>query len=356
MTKTFTDFPEYKKQGEPSMAEKARNWGIAIGLQAVDGLTPSKYLVELARENIEGKISKPELYKKLDSFYKSDEGRALSADKKEADRVSARIDDLLADSSFTFAPTTLFAIHDYLFREVYPDLAGKIRKYNITKDEEVLNGDTVRYGTASTIMETLRYDFDNEKKFDYSGMSRRAKIEHIAKFISGIWQTHPFGEGNTRAVAVFAIKYLRTMGFDVGNELFDCHSKYFRNALVRANYQNLERDIPYTMEYLNKFFGNLLLNENNLLNGAAMQITDKKAKITDIFGTITDKLAVKEMEFLQVVFDFLQENGEISSKQAQELSGKSAESVKKYFAALVAAGVLIAKGENKGRKYKLNGK
>jgi fido (protein-threonine AMPylation protein) len=353
-------FSEYKKVGEPSVRERAQNWGIAIGLQQVDGLTPSKYLYTVARENIEGKISIAEAYKKIDAHYKTAEGKAEGADKEEVARVSARITELLSDPSFSFAPTTLFAIHDFLFREVHPDLAGKIRKYNITKDEEILNGNSVAYGSAISIMETLQYDFDNEKKFDYAGLSPRNKAEHIAKFISDIWQTHPFGEGNTRTIAVFAIKYLRTLGFaDVGNELFEKYSKYFRNALVRANYQNLPQNVSYAPKYLNKFFGNLLLGENNVLDNADLQLfTDKKAKntdkireITDKLAGITDKLTVPALEFLAVIYDFVAENGEINNSTAQKMSGKSAESVKKYFAALVAAGVLTAVGERKARKY-----
>ena len=283
-------FSEYKKQAAPDIAQKAQNWGIAIGLQQVDGLTPSKYLIETARENIEGKIDIKEVYKRLDRYYKTPEGKALGKDINEADRVSTHISEILADVSFTFAPMTLMAIHDKLFYDVYPDLAGKIRKYNITKDEEVLNGDSVRYGEFVTIMNTLQYDFDNEKKFNYSGLSLRAKVEHIAKFISSIWQTHPFGEGNTRTIAVFAIKYLRAMGFnDANNDLFEANSKYFRSALARANYQDIKNDIPYSPEYLNRFFGNLLLGENNALDNNDM-IVDIKKIIKNIPTKTKDKI------------------------------------------------------------------
>ena len=275
MTK-IKDFEEYKKAGEPDKVEKAKNWGIAIGLQQVDGLTPSKYLIETAKENIEGKISIKEVKERIDTYYKTREGVSLGPDKKEADKVSVHISELLADPSFTFAPTMLCAIHDKLFYDVFPDIAGKIRNYNITKKESVLNGDTVRYGMAEIIMRTLEYDFDREKTFDYQGLSKRDKVEHIAKFISNIWQTHPFCEGNTRTIAVFAIKYLRTVGFDANNELFEQNSKYFRNALVRANYQNLDKDIPHTMEYLNRFFGNLLLGQNNRLDNADLQLSPEK--------------------------------------------------------------------------------
>ena len=374
MSEAKTYFDEYKKVSEPNKQERAKNWGIAIGLQQVDGLTPSKYLVELAKENIEGKISLEKVHENLDRYYKTPEGKALGPDKHEADRVSAHITDLLRDPSFDFIPTTLCAIHNKLFYDVYPEWAGNIRKTNITKPEEILNGNTIGYGDKFLILDALRKKFDAESAFDYSGLDTREKIEHIAKFISGLWQTHPFREGNTRTIAVFTIKYLRSQGFEAGNEMFDKHSKYFRNALVRANYQNLATNVPYTMEYLNRFFGNLLLGENNRLDNADLQLspvqtaiftdkkgnigknTDKIAEITDKFGNLTDKIKSAELEFLAAIFDSLADGAEITNARAQEISGKSAESVKKYFAALVAAGVLVAVGERKARKYKLNRK
>ena len=346
------DFQEYKKLAEPSARKKLENWRVAIGLQQVDDLTPSEYLIKTAKENIEGKITQQEVYKRLDAYYKTDEGKAQGTAKEEADRVSAQISGILADQSFTFAPTMLFAIHELLFRDTYPLMAGKIRKYNITKEEFVLNGDTVQYGTANMIAATLKYDFENERNFDYKGLSKREKVEHIAKFISGLWQTHPFGEGNTRTIAVFTIKYLRAMGFnDASNEMFEKNSKYFRNALVRANYQNLEKDILYTPQYLNYFFGNLLLGEKNILKNRDMIAAI--GKNTDKTGKITDKLKKKEAEFLQNIIDFLKNKGEIDNENARKLTGKSSESVKKYFAALVSAGILIATGANKARRYKL---
>lgn len=181
------------------------------------------------------------------------------------DEVSARINRLLSTKTFSFSPAELISIHRALFTGILDrKIAGKIRDYDITKDEPILNGDTVIYGWADSIRETLEYDFAQEKKFNYKGLSKREIVEQLAKFTSGIWQIHPFGEGNTRATAVFIIKYLYTLGFKTTNDMFEKNAKYFRNALVRANYQNLANDIPYTMEFLNKFFDNLLLGEKNL--------------------------------------------------------------------------------------------
>jgi fido (protein-threonine AMPylation protein) len=308
------DFDEYKTMAEPEKQEKARNWGIAIGLQMVDGLRPSKYLYEVARDNIEGKITQRQVYERLESHYKTPEGQATSADEKEADAVSSKITELLNDKSFIFAPTTLCAIHEFLFKNVYPEIAGKVRKLNITKDEQVLLGGTVRYGTAGMIMNALKYDFDNEKHFDYSHLGLRQTSEHIAKFISGIWQIHPFMAGNTRTIAVFAIKYMRTMGFDdVGNEFFEKHSKYFRNALVRANYQNLANSVYFSPEYLNRFFGNVLLGENNKLDNTDLVIVP---------GAVTDNKTTRK------ILDAIKANPTISRKELADIVGISPDGVK----------------------------
>jgi len=341
------DLEGYKKLKEPDKRKKAENWRIAIGLQQVDGLTPSKYLIETAKENIEGKISIKEVKKRIDTYYKTHEGVSLGPGKKEADKVSAHISELLADQSFTFAPTSLCAIHDKLFYDVFPDIAGKIRKHNITKKEPVLNGDTVRYGTAEIIMKTLEYDFDREKMFDYQGLSKREKVEHIAKFMSGIWQIHPFAEGNTRTIAVFAIKYLRAMGFDANNELFEQNSKYFRNALVRANYQNLEKDITYTMEYLNRFFGNLLLGQNNKLDNADL-FTDKTTQKT------TQKTPRKRPENAQKILDALADNPASSRQELAKTLGMTEDRVKWNLNKLRKEGKIKRVGPDKGGYWEIS--
>lgn len=335
----MNDFSEYKKMKAPDKRQRAENWGIAIGLQAVDGLTPSKYLYKIARDNIEGKISMPEVYKHLDEYQKTPEGKAEGADKWEANRVSAHITEILADQSFTFAPTTLTAIHDRLFYDVYPDIAGRIRKFNITKDEDILGGDTVQYGTALTIMDTLKYDFDNEKHFDYAKLSRHERAEHIVKFISDIWQTHPFAEGNTRTIAVFAIKYLRALGYtNVGNEQFEKHAKYFRNALVRANYQNLERDIPRTMEYLNLFFANLLLDESNELRNSDMQVGAKKE-------SMPTKTRDKILELIAA-------QPKLSATEMATELKLSPETIRDHLARMKADGIIEHTGPAKGGQWK----
>lgn len=261
-----SDLEEYLRVKDPGKAELAGLWRTAIGLQKVDGLTPSAYLVETACRNIEGEITVAEAGNLIGEYYKSKKIREEAAKTRtdEADIVSQRIAAILAEPTFSFSPASYVAIHRKLFSGIYKH-AGKIRDYNITKREWVLRGDTVMYASYYRLAETLEYDFGREKKFSYARATMEDVISHICQFISGIWQIHPFGEGNTRTTAVFTIKYLRTLGFAVDNEVFAENSYYFRNALVRANYTNLPKGIEETNEYLELFFRNLLFGEHNNL-------------------------------------------------------------------------------------------
>jgi fido (protein-threonine AMPylation protein) len=221
------NFEEYLRQGEPNKAEKAKVWKTAIGLQQVDGLKPSDYLIATARQNIEGEISIDEVKQLIDSYYKQHPAKDTDNRTEEADKVSAQIAEILSEQTFTFSPAEYLTIHRRLFQGVYSH-AGKIRDYNITKQEWVLNGETVLYASAESLKATLEYDFEQEKRFSYKGLSQQEIIEHIAHFISDLWQIHIFGEGNTRTTAIFLIKYLRKLGFkEVNNDLFAEHSWYF---------------------------------------------------------------------------------------------------------------------------------
>ncbi|MBP5533879.1 MAG: Fic family protein, partial [Alphaproteobacteria bacterium] len=221
-------FSEYKKQNEPEKYQKAENWGVAIGLQQVDNLTPSKYLIDVAKDNIEGKITIDEANHQVSQYYKKNPAKTVKEqDEKEADEVSARIAKLLSTHTFSFRPSEFISIHKALFTGIFSkEVAGKVRKFDIVKEEPILNGNTVVYGRADSIMETLEYDFKQEKEFVYQGLSKEEKVAHLAKFVSGIWQIHPFAEGNTRTTAVFIIKYLYTLGFETNNDMFEAHAKY----------------------------------------------------------------------------------------------------------------------------------
>ena len=220
------DFDSYIRQSEPGKQENGRLWQTAIGLQQVDGLTPSKYLYETARRNIDGEITIEEAKQLIDSYYETRQGRTEDEeDAEEADKVSVRIREILAEKNFSFTPDLLLSIHKRLFSDVFFKVkAGRFRDYNISKHEWVLNGETVLYANADMIRQTLEYDFGQEKAFDYSTLSKEEAVKHLARFVANIWQVHPFGEGNTRTTAVFTIKYLNSLGFEVNNEPFEKHS------------------------------------------------------------------------------------------------------------------------------------
>ena len=257
----YINFDEYIRQGEPGKREAAYAWSTAIGLQAVDGLRTSAYLNELARQNIEGEITIDEVGRLLDSYYENKTTReADDDDTEEADKASKNIKAILAVKTCDFSTKGYISTHRRIFDGVMKH-AGELRKYDITKREWVLEGDTVNYLNWEDLRRAIDYDIEQERRFSYKGLSSEEMVAHIAKFTSGLWQIHAFGEGNTRTTAVFVIQYLRSIGFDVENDLFAKHSWYFRNALVRANYKNARKGIDYTPVYLERFFYNLLLGE-----------------------------------------------------------------------------------------------
>lgn len=267
-------FKEYIKQTEPGKRDKGYAWHTAIGLQAVDGLKPSKYLIDTAIKNIKGDISIDEAQELLNTYYEENPKADTEDRTEEADKVAVRIAKILSEKAFSFTPNEYISIHKKLFTGIYGH-AGKLRDYNITKREWVLNGATVLYGSASELRATLDYDFSEEKKFSYKNLSMEEIIHHLAIFVSRLWQMHVFGEGNTRTTAVFFIKYLRTLGFDATNDIFAENAWYFRNALVRANYNDLRNGVHETTEYLELFLRNLLLDEKNELHNRSMHISGK---------------------------------------------------------------------------------
>lgn len=266
------DFESYIRSSEPDKQAKASAWKTAIGLQAVDGLQTSDYLKGTAVKHIEGDISIDEVKRLINSYYQTKTMRTpADDDTEEADKVSANMARILNEQSFAFSVTGLTSIHRRLFEGVFK-FAGKIRDYDITKKEWVLRGDTVLYVNSEDLRMALEYDLNQEKSFPYENLAIKDVVAHIAKFVSGIWQIHPFGEGNTRTTAVFSIKYLRSIGFDVNNDLFAEHSWYFRNALVRANYRNVRKGIEPDMSYLIKFFENLIMNTTHELKNRFLVI------------------------------------------------------------------------------------
>ena len=312
----MSEFDEYIRQGELGPKQKAEAWQTAIGLQDVDGLKPSSYLLDTAKRHIEGDITIDEVKGLIDTYYKSREGRLSSEEERteEADKVSARITELLQEETFSFTPSEYQRIHRRLFQGIFK-FAGKYRTYNISKKEWVLDGASVLYNPFENLSETLDYDFAQERKFDYSASSTDESIAHIAAFIAGLWQIHPFGEGNTRTTAVFLIKYLRSFGFSISNDLFAVHSWYFRNALVRANFFNREKGIVPDLSYLEKFLRNLVLGEQNELKNRYLHISVQSENVGDSKGEIcTLNCTLEELAVLR----FLKEN----PKATQEMTAK----------------------------------
>lgn len=345
----MNDFEEYIRQSEPHKREKGYAWQTAIGLQAVDGLKPSEYLKEKARQHIEGDITIDEVKQLVDSYYKSKVARSSSEDRtEEADKVSARITEILSENTFTFSPIEYLAIHRHLFEGIFSH-AGQIRDYNITKNEWVLKGATVLYASAGSIRETLEYDFSQEKIFDYKNLNIDEAIRHIARFVSGIWQIHAFGEGNTRTTAVFTIKYLHTFGFNFSNETFANRSWYFHNALVRANYNDLTKGVYATTEFLEKFFRNLILNEQNELKNRNLQIDEiekeaiQSAKQTDMdipkCKNCTLDCTLEEI----AVLNYLKEKPNATQKEIAQHIGKSERTVKSMTVNLSERGIIERK-------------
>ena len=257
----YLDFEEYIRQGEPSQREKAGYWQTAIGLQAVDGLQVSDYLQTAARKHIEGEINIDEARELVNQYYitktahdANDEGR------EEADRVSTNIVKVLSSPTFNFTTGGYQSVHRRVFEGVLKH-AGEFRTYDITKKEWVLEGDTVLYLNWEDLRRAIDYDLEQERAYTYKWKNPDEMISHLTRFVSGLWQIHAFGEGNTRTTAVFTIQYLRSLGFSVDNDQFAKHSWYFRNALVRANNRNVTKGIEYTPVYLERFFRNLLLGE-----------------------------------------------------------------------------------------------
>ena len=295
----YLDFDQYIRQGEPAQKKRAESWRVAIGLQAVDGLTTSEYLQQTAQRNIEGEISIDEVRELINSYYQSKQRREPDeSEKQEADKVSANIAKILSTETFDFSAEGFVSLHRRIFTGVFKH-AGKIRDYDISKKEWVLEGDSVSYLNWEDLRRALEYDIEKERSFSYKGLTQDEMIAHISSFVSGIWQIHAFGEGNTRTTAVFTIQYLRSVGFDINNELFADHSWYFRNALVRANYKNLLKGIDYSPIYLERFFRNLLLGDkwdlrNRYLHINPSQEWSEQPDLATRTGQVQDKFATQK--------------------------------------------------------------
>lgn len=257
---------DYIEEIKPEGYVKQLEWDMAIGLQEVDNLKPSKHLEKLLGENVSGNLTIKQVEEELREYYiEKDKKQELIHNELECDFVSTRIVELLQIDNFELSVDYLKYIHKYLFQDVY-EFAGEFRKIDFSKHEKILNNDSVAYGDCKTLKESLEYDISLEKEKNYKDMSVVEVINNITKFSSSIWQVHPFREGNTRTTALFIEKYLISLGYEVDNTLFKDKSVYFRNALVRSNYFNNYLNIKEDSSYLVKFYENLLLGKNNNLH------------------------------------------------------------------------------------------
>lgn len=328
------ELSEYIKQGEPNRVEKTKTWETAIGLQEVDGLKPSKYLIKTAKEHIEGNINIDEVKDRINQYYEVESSRKnFEKENEEADKVAVRITEILSEKTFNFAPIELLNIHKRLFTGIIIG-AGVYRDYNFSKKEWVLNGDTVIYSSYESIKETLEYDFEQERNFLYKDLGLEESIMHLCKFTSKIWQVHPFCEGNTRTTAVFIIKYLRTFGFKINDEVFAENSWYFRNSLVRANYKNFEKNVFEDTTYLEKFFYNLLTGSNYELKNRYAHIDYVQEE-----NESESKASNQTLEE-QAIINILKKNPSVTQEEIAIEINKSLRTVKNYMSEMQAKGLI----------------
>lgn len=342
------ELAEYIKQGELNKVEKTKVWETAIGLQDVDGLNPSKYLIETAKEHIEGNLDIEDVKYRINEYYKElDTKNSEVRESEEADKVSVRITEILSENTFNFSVAELLNIHKRLFTGIYKG-AGVFRDYNFTKEEWILNKDTVIYSSYETIRDTLTYDFEQEREFSYKDLSIDDSIKHLCRFTSNIWQIHPFCEGNTRTTAVFIIKYLRTFGFKINNDVFAENSWYFRNSLVRANYKNFEKNIFEDISFLEKFFYNLLTNTNYELKNRYTHIdNDKSANTNDLK---CKKYTLEE----QAIINILKNNPLATQENIAKEINKSVRTVKSYMSQMKEKGLIERKNGKRNGMWIVN--
>lgn len=328
------ELSEYIKQGEPNKVEKTKNWETAIGLQEVDGLKPSKYLIKTAKEHIEGNIDIYEVKDRINQYYEAlDSREKQEKENEEADKVSVRITEILSENAFNFSTTELLNIHKRLFTGIL-NQAGEYRDYNFTKREWALDGDTVIYSSYEAIKDTLEYDFEQERNFSYKDLKLEDAIKHLCKFTSNMWQIHPFCEGNTRTTAVFVIKYLRTFGFKINDDVFAENSWYFRNALVRANYKNFEKNIFEDTIFLERFFYNLLTTSKYELKNRYTHINNNQELNNE--NLKMNNYTLEE----QAIINILKNNPHITQEKIALEINKSLRTVKNYMTEMQEKGII----------------
>ena len=358
----MNEFDQYIRQGEPSQQERAAYWRTAVGLQAVDGLQTSAYLKEAALKHIEGEIDIDQACQLIKTYYQSKATReAIDDDQQEADMVSANITKILSSVSLDFSANGFIALHRRIFEGVLKH-AGEIRHYDITKKEWVLDADTVNYLNWEDLYRALEYDIEQERRFSYKNLSLEQQVLHIAQFVSGLWQIHPFGEGNTRTTAVFTILYLRHIGFSVKNDLFAERAWYFRNALVRANYKNAIKGIDYSPIYLERFFRNLLMGEQWDLRNRYLHISPSREwqvqphlGVEERVKTVeeTPKTVEESGKTADMILQLLKNNPKLTVREITVMIDLSRRGVEEQIKSLKSKNLLRRLGPTKGGHWEV---
>lgn len=337
----MSEFDEYIVHGEPGQKEKADAWQTAIGLQDVDGLKVSNYLLDTARQHIEGEITIDEARERIKVYYETKTGH--DAIDEEGDKVSANIAKIIMEPSFAFSLIGLTSIHRRIFED-YFKFAGQLRTVELSKKEWVLGGEaSVSYQPSIDLRQAIEYDLSKEQEYDYTNRPISEIIQHLATFTADLWQIHPFREGNTRTTAVFLIKYLRSMGIPATNDMFKEHSWYFRNALVRASYKGL--NISPTTEFVERFLRNVILGEKNelrnrdMLVGASLPAPSVQSAMTDAPKSkiCTLDCTLEETAVLRCI----ESNPKMTQKEMASTIRKSERTVKSITSGLVEKGIIV---------------
>lgn len=345
------DASRYEEAAEPGRRERAYAWATAIGLQAVDGLSPSRYLLETARRHVAGEITQEEARRLVDDYYETKLGHEQSGDVREADKVSARMAAIVNAPGFRLSPEYFTGLHKAIFDGVFPH-AGEIRDVELTKREWVLDGGTVTYELSCMVGRSLAYDFEKERRFKYRGLSEDAFAEHFAGFVSGLWQIHPFREGNTRTTALFAIKYLRAMQYDVTNDLFARESWFFRNALVRANYADRKRDVEPTLVPLENFFKVLVFGRDIPLKNRFLRIGAGNDIPTGNGGNVGINVGINLSDTEKTAVAALRDNSKLTAAKLGGILGVSSRQAERIVAALKEKAGLKRVGSRKTGEWR----
>ena len=340
----------YKPAGKAGYQERFDNWKTAIGLQAVDNLTPSEHLIQLAQEHIEGRKTIDEVEKLAEGYYQDADKRksAETIRQAEADLVSARIAKFLETKTFTLTENSLKVVHKRLFAGFDDYSPGKYRTIDIVKSEWVLDGDTVQYGHWEMLEDEIALLIRQEQSFDYSRITKEARVNHLVDFTSKLWVLHPFLEGNTRTVAILIVKYLRSLGFDIDNQPFEKDSWYFRNALVRANYRNAAIGIAAEDTHITRFFRYLLLNEKSEFKNRTVHIYWEKESSDPINDPINDPIS----SIAKLVLQEIVTNPHITYDELAAAVEKSRATVKRAIGELKEANLIVRVGSRKDGHWK----